>query len=52
MLHVLNCSITMTKLIYCIAGMFGGGEGLVNLMNHKQFAKLKLSKLVVTISNL
>ena len=28
------------------------GESLVNLVNHQQFAKRKLSKLVVTINNL
>ena len=38
--------------LYCIVGIFDGGESLVNLANHLQFDKLKPSKLVVTINNL
>ena len=38
--------------LYCIVGIFDGGESLVNLVNHLKFDKLKSSKLVVTINNL
>ena len=41
-------SVFYLTTLYCIAGMFSR-RGLVN---HQQFAKLKLSKLVVTINNL